>query len=83
MFDVIEKEKGYLASQDKEGKKVKLNHILNILQIDGMQFADERTVQLIETFQVYGENPHLAFDYMTAIWFWSCAKFKRIYQVRF
>lgn len=48
-----------------------------------MQLADERTLQILDTFHVYENNPKEAFDYMTAIWFWAVGILRKIYRVRF
>ena len=69
-----------MTSQNKEGKKIELNQVLNILDIDGMQFADERTLQLINKYHAYKNQIELAFDYITEPWEWVLSIFNRIYK---
>ena len=83
MFEIIERETQLRASQLKEGQGIKLSTIINDLNIDGMQLADERTIQFITTYQVYENNPQLAFDYMTDIWFNVHSELKRNYRFKF
>ena len=81
MIDLIEKEGELLKASliSKEGKEIKLEQILDSLNIDGMQFFDERTFQLIERYHTYKNHIDLAFDYITAAWEYSFSIFNRIY----